>query len=154
MLQLCYLYDIEEIWLLALIFTYVYQLEPKYEKAFLILQGDTGRRAPDVFLVSAFAHYLGIEHSVVDLRREGRVKNELFELQADGQLFLKEYVFLWLNEKENNKLFRQGIFEIYEDDREQSVIRISELERITTIAKRQLEENTEKQLIFELDEWR
>ena len=88
MLQLCYLYDIEELWLLALILTYVYQLEPKYEKTFFILQGDTGRKAPDVFLISAFAHYLGLEHSAMSLRCECRVKNELFELYSDGQLFL------------------------------------------------------------------
>ena len=150
MIQLCYLYGLEEIWLLAVILSYAYQLEPKFQKTFAVLQGDSGRKGPDIYIISALAHYLNIEHSDVSLRMEDRAKRELFEATVDGQLFLKDFVFLWLNEETKNSLFRQGIFQIYQDDVEQSVIRVAELDQFTVIAKRQIEENAEKQLVMEL----
>lgn len=150
MIQLCYLYDLKELWIFVLIITYVYRVDSKYEKAFLMLQGDSGRRKPDVFLINALAYYMGIDCQMTELIAESRAKNELFETLIDEQFSLREYVFLWLNKQENEKLLRQGILKIYNEYTQKSVIRLQELEWCSEVAKRQFEQNVEKQLIFEL----
>ena len=150
MMQLCYLYELKEIWILAVIITYVYQMDSKYEKAILMLQGDSGRKRPDVFLINALAYYLGIDCKMSELVAQSKVKNELFETLLDGQFLLRDYVFLWLNKKENIKPLRNDLYTIYASDEKESVIRLQELEWCSEIAKRQCEDRVEKQLIFEL----
>lgn len=150
MMQLCYLYGLKEIWILAVIITYVYQVDSKYEKAILMLQGDSGRKRPDVFLINALAYYLGIDCKMSELIAQSRVKNELFETLLDGQLLIRDYVFLWLNKKENIKPLRNDLYTIYTSNEKDSVIRLQELEWCSEVAKRQCEDRVEKQLVFEL----
>ena len=79
MTQLCYLYELNELWIFSIVITYAYRCAPKYEKSFLILQGDTKKSKPDAFLICALAHYIGIEYDVTQLITDSRIKNELFE---------------------------------------------------------------------------
>lgn len=150
MTQLCYLYELNELWIFSIVITYAYRCAPKYEKSFLLLQGDTKRSKPDAFLICALAHYIGIEYDVTQLITDSRIKNELFENLYDSQFCLREYVYLWLCQQDDIKLYKKGIMNIHSGVKEQSVIRSEELDWCLTVARRQLEEKIENQLIFEL----
>ena len=118
LLQLFYIYDLDEVWCLAVILSFVLRSEPKYKKAFLILLGDSGHKEIDVFLVQAFVWYLGIEsgEGIAQLGAKNRRKRDLFADLSEGELKLQEYVFLWLNFQEEKTISNQGIINIYSEE--------------------------------------
>ena len=80
MVQLCWLYRMEPAWVLATVLAFIHSSAPKYEKAFSILQGDSGRRGADAFFISAIAAFLGMEIPVLtQLSVESRLRMDLFE---------------------------------------------------------------------------
>ena len=77
-------------------------------------------------------------------------EGEKCENLYDSQFCLREYVYLWLCQQDDIKLYKKGIMNIHSGIKEQSVIRSEELDWCLTVARRQLEEKIENQLIFEL----
>lgn len=150
--KLCRLYQLDEVWVLALVLTVAHRLDPKYEKAILLLQGDSGRRGVDPFLVRALAEYLkiGNEESLLSLSGESRRKAELFETREDTQLFLRNNVAAWLQGLDCETSLQQDGFTLYPVSGEPSVIRVREAEWVSAVAGRQLEHPGEKRLVFEL----
>ena len=51
LLKLRWLYRLDEVWLLAVVLAFIEQSDPKYKKAFLVLQGDSGNKGLDLSLV-------------------------------------------------------------------------------------------------------
>lgn len=152
LLQLFYIYDLDEVWCLAVIFSFVCRCESKYRKAICILQGDSGHKEPDIFLVQALAWYLGIEgkEGITQLGTENRKKRDLFENLSVGELKLQEYVFWWLNFQEDKNIRNQGIIKIYSMEMNGCNIHEKETKWCVTVAKRQIEETPEEQVIFEI----
>lgn len=148
--KLCRLYQLDEMWILALLLGFVQRLDPKYDKAILMLQGDSGRKAADPFLVRALAAYLGIDNSgEFELSCESRKKAELFETGEDTQLVLRSNVFLWLLGIDNETAASQDGFTLYPMISERSAIWKRETQWISAVAKRQLED-PQGELVFEL----
>lgn len=114
MVQLRWFYSLNPVWSLTVLLSFVYERDPKYEKAFLLLQGDSGRKGVDLFLIGAMAAYLGIqtETTQAELLKESQTKAEIFEESPKGELKLRKNVFLWLNEQKEIQLTRQEIFQI------------------------------------------
>ena len=152
LLQLFYRYNLDETWCLAVIFSLVCRWEPKYKKALLILQGDRGYQEADVFLIQALARYLGIEsrESAVPLWIKSRKKRDLFQQLPTGELKLQEYVFRWLTLQEDKDISGQDVMKIYSEKEDVCSIREKEAEWCYTVAKRQIEETVEEQLVFEI----
>lgn len=152
LLQLFYMYNLDELWCLAVILSFVCKGEPKYKKAFLILQGDSGRKEVDVFLVQALARYLGIAgwEETIQLCTKNRRKRDLFKDLSDGEITLHEYIVLWLNFQEDKDISSQGIMKIYSEEAEGCLVREKETKWCIAVAKRQIEEMPEEQVIFEI----
>ena len=152
LLQLFYLYNLDELWCLAVILSFVCRGEPKYKKAFLILQGDSVRKEVDIFLVQALARYLGIAgwEKTIQLCTKNRRKRDLFNDLSDGEVNLHEYVFLWLNLQEDKDISGQGIMKIYSEEAGGCLVREKETKWCIAVAKRQIEEMPEEQVIFEI----
>ena len=114
MVKLCWFYSLNPVWCLAVLLTFFYEKDPKYEKVFSLLQGDSGRKGIDLFLIGALANYLelGTETLRAELWKESRTKAELFEESAKGEMHLRKNVFLWLNGQKEIQLSRQEIFQI------------------------------------------
>ena len=114
MLKLCWFYSLNPVWCLAVLITFFYEKDPKYEKVFSLLQGDSGRKGIDLFLIGALANYLkiGTETLRAELWKESQTKAELFEESAKGEMRLRKNVFLWLNGQKEIQLSRQEIFQI------------------------------------------
>ena len=81
--RICQIYQLNEMEILTLVLTFVQQLDPKYEKAILVLQGDSGRRVLDSFLLKALAVQF-------QWRKKFRIAQELKLLQ----LFLQRFRLL------------------------------------------------------------
>ena len=152
LLQLFYMYDLDEVWSLAVILSFVLRSEPKYKKAFLILLGDSGHKEIDVFLVQALAWYLGIEsgEGIAQLGAKNRRKRDLFADLSEGELKLQEYVFLWLNFQEEKTISNQGIINIYSEETDGCSIHEKAVKWCVKVAKRQIEETPEEQVVFEI----
>ena len=150
MAQLCYLYEPEELCFFAICMTFVYSCDPKYKKAFGILQGTIQEKGIDIFLLCALAQFVGIECNVTQFQVMNKMRNELFETFDDRYIIMRKYVFIWLNGHDNSKLSQQGILKIYSNETRKAIIRMSDLDWCSLVAKRQCEENVENRLIFEL----
>lgn len=152
LLQLFYRYNLDETWCFAVIFSFVCRWEPKYKKALLILQGDRGYQEADAFLIQALARYLGIEsrESAVPLWIKSRKKRDLFQQLPTGELKLQEYVFRWLTLQEDKDISGQDVMKICSEKEDVCSIREKEAEWCYTVAKRQIEEMVEEQLVFEI----
>jgi len=151
MVQLCWLYRMSPAWVLAAVLAFIHRSAPKYEKAFSLLQGDSGRRGTDVFLVSAIAAFLGMETSVLtELSAENRLRMDLFEENDYGELRLRNHVFLWLHGKEDLQISLQGIFRIHPAPNANADIHQKALEHAIFLAETQLKEKTEPQMFLAL----
>lgn len=150
MAQLYYLYEPKEIWLFAICMTFVYSSDPKYKKAFSILQRNIHEKGIDAFLLCALAQFIGIECDVTQFQITNKMRNELFETSTEGYILMRNHVFLWLNGLDDGKLSQHGIVKIYSDKTDKAIIRMNELDWCSQVAKRQCEENIEDRLIFEL----
>lgn len=150
--KLCRLYRLDEAWLLALVLSFAHRLEPKYEKAILMLQGDSGRRGVDPSLVRALAAYLGMEaeDGLPALSAESRTRTELFERREDAQLFLRDHVAAWLRGQACGEVLRRDGIVLFSAGGEPSVIRAREAEWVSAVAGQRLEQPAEKPLVFEL----
>ena len=152
LLQLLWLYGLDELWVLTLLLAFVQRSDPKYEKVFRVLQGDSGRGGLDTSMAGAFAAYLaiGTPEEARTLTCDSRKRTDLFEVRRDGELVLREHVYLWLCGLNDSALLRQDSLCVYPLPEEESVIRCSEVDRISAVARRQLEEHPEAELVFEL----
>ena len=151
MVQLCWLYRMEPAWVLATVLAFIHSSAPKYEKAFAILQGDSGRRGTDAFLISAIAAFLGMEVPVLtQLSVESRLRMDLFEESDRGELLLRKHVFLWLHGEEDLQLSLQGIFHVHPALKSAADIHEKALEQAFFLAETQLKENSEPQLLVAL----
>ena len=152
MVQLRWFYSLDPVWTLALLLTFVYEKDPKYDKAFLLLQGDSGRKGVDIFLVGALASYLGMDSDTIHVKlwKESQVKAELFEESAKGELRLRKNVFLWLCEEKEIQLSRQDIFQSY--PWKEDLPRIFEKESINceSLIRRKIQEKSKEPLLFQL----
>ena len=150
LLRLRWLYQLDEVWMLALVLAFVRRSDPKYEKSIAILQGDSGRSGVDVFLVKAIAEYLGLETGgcIPKLTADSRAKSDLFEIREDTQLILRKNVFLWLCGHRERDGRRRGGVTLYRTPAEASVIWVQETERISAAARRQLESGGEEQMVL------
>ena len=149
LLRLRWLYNLDEVWMLALVLAFARRSDPKYEKSIAILQGDSGRSGVDVFLVKAVAEYLGLETKdcILKLTADSRAKSDLFEIREDTQLILRKNVFLWLGGHEERSGEHRGGFTLYPVLTEKSVIWVRETERISAAAGRQLESGEEQMVL-------
>lgn len=138
MIQLCWLYDMDELWTLAVILAFVQRSAPKYEKVFALLQGDSGRIGLDVFLAEAIAAYLQIEADAAQLLAESRRKAELFEERENGELFLRRSVFLWLLQEEDLKLTLRDVFTLHEPEETGPALYQEKLEWCGGVIEREL----------------
>jgi tRNA A37 threonylcarbamoyladenosine biosynthesis protein TsaE len=150
--KLCRLYQLDEVRFLAVVLAFARQLDPKYEKAILMLQGDSGRRGVDPFLLRALAEYLkiGDEQSLLSFSGASRRKEALFEVREDTQLFLRANVVAWLRGLDGETDLQQDGFLLYPVSEEASVIRIREAEWVSAVAGRHLEQAAGERLAFEL----
>lgn len=150
--KLCRLYQLDEVWILALVLAFVQRLEPKYEKAVLMLQGDSGKRGVTHSLVRAMAAYLETENesSLLTLFGESRTRSVLFEDREDRQLFLRSNVTEWLQGLDCEAALERDGFMLYPVSKEPSVIWAQEAEWVIAAAKHQLEQQAKKPLVFEL----
>lgn len=149
LLKLRWLYHLDEVWLLTVILSFIGQSDPRYRKAFLVLQGDSGVKGVDVFLVKVFAKYLGIsdEGSLIELYNDSRTKADLFELREDSQLILHKNVFLWLC---GSGMKTERECKVYSLLNDTPVIRVQEVQWVSDVAGRQLEGDSEERLVFEI----
>lgn len=152
MIQLRWFYSLNPVWTLALLLAFVYEKDPKYEKAFLLLQGDSGRRGMDIFLVRALASYLGIEKEAMHAKlwEESQVKAELFEESSKGELRLRKNVFLWLCEQKEIQISRQDVFQIYVSIENTPRIFLPESKECESLIRRQIRERNKEPILFEL----
>ncbi len=150
--KLCRIYRLSEAWVLAVVLSFAYQLDPKYQKAVAALQGDSGRKGIDCFLLRAMAAYLQIqdENGILALTAESRTKSTLFEDSNDSRLFLRSNVAAWLLGLDCETTLEQNGFTLCPVSGESSVIRKEEIERVSAVAKQRLEHFAEKPLVFEL----
>lgn len=146
--KLCHLYRPDPLWLLALTLCFACRLEPKYEKAVRMLQGDSGRTGVDPSLLRALAVYLGMDGADDPLSGEDRSMTELFESREDTQLFLRGNVAAWLRGRAGG--LREDGFLLYPAGGEPSVIRVQEAEWVSAVARHHLEQPGEAPLVFEL----
>lgn len=149
LLKLRWLYQLDEVWVLAVILAFVHRSDPKYKKAISVLQGDSESSGVDIFLVRALAAYLGImdaEH-VFFLDLDSRKKEDLFEQREDSVLILRKNVFLWLCGSDDAL---PGGCRVYPPVEETPVIRVKETEWVSAAAQRQLEDAPEERLAFEI----
>lgn len=146
------LYQMDEVWILALVLTLAQRLDPKYEKAIRLLQGDSGRRGVDPSLLRALAGYLGIEtvDSLARLFDPGGRGAELFEHGENGELFLRSNVCMWLWGPEDDYAVVKDGIELYPLLRDGCVIRWRETEWVSAVSARHLELGRETALVFEL----
>ena len=150
--QLRWFYSLNPVWTLALLLACVYENDPKYEKAFLLLQGDSGRKGLDIFLVGALASYLGVEDATMqaELWMESQTKAELFEESSKGELRLRKNVFLWLYGQKEIQVSNQGIFQIHLPVENAPRLYETEMEWCESLIKRQIRERDKEPLVFEL----
>lgn len=149
LLKLRWLYRLDEVWLLAVMLAFIEQSDPKYRKAFLVLQGDSGNKGVDIFLVKVFAKYLGIaeDECVVQLASDSRKKADLFDQREDSLLVLHKNVFLWLCGADNELPHECKVYPMIE---ESATIRKEEIEWVSDIAQRQLESVQGERLVLEI----
>ncbi len=147
--KLRWLYRLDEIWVLAVVLAFVHQSDPKYRKAICVLQGDSGNEGLDLSLIHALATYLDIadDGNVVRLLADCREKQDLFEPDQDSLLILRKHVFAWLCGADE-KL--PGGCIVYPMMEEHADIRLSELEWVGSVGKRQLAEAPQERLVFEI----
>jgi len=151
LVQLCWLYRMSPAWVLATVLAFIHRSAPKYEKAFALLQGDSGRRGTDVFLISAIAAFLGMEEPVMpQLSVESRLRMDLFEESDRGELLLQKHVFLWLHGEEDLQISLQGIFHIHPVLTDAANVHEKALEQAFFLAESQLKEKREPQLLLAL----
>ena len=152
MVQLGWLYSLNPVWRLALLLTFAYEKDPKYEKAFLLLQGDSGRKGVDLYLVEALSTYLGIqtETTQTELLKESQTKAEIFEESSKREVRLRKNVFLWLNEQKEIQITRQEIFQIHVHLENAS--KIFERERVwcEKLIRKQIQDRNTEPVIFGL----
>lgn len=148
MIQLCWLYGMDELWILAVILAFVQRSAPKYEKVFALLQGDSGRMGLDVFLTEAMVAYLQIEADAAQLLAESRRKTELFEERENGELFLRRSVFLWLLQEEDLKLSLRDIFVLHQAEETVPALYQEQLEWCGDVIERELPQA--EKLLFEV----
>lgn len=152
MVRLRWFYHLNPVWSLAVLLSFVYEKDPKYDKAFLLLQGDSGRKGVDLFLIKALAAYLGIqtETTQAELLKESQTKAELFEESPKGELKLRKNVFLWLNEQKEIQLTRQEIFQIQVHLENASKIFEKESVWCERLIRKQIQDRNTEPAIFEL----
>lgn len=152
MMRLCWFYSLHPIWTLALFLAFVYEKEPKYEKAYLLLQGDSGRKGMDIFLLGALASYLGIEREAMHAKlwEESQVKAELFEESPKGELRLRKNVYLWLSEQKEIQLSRRESFKVYESPENVPRLFEEESKGCDSLIRRQIRERNRDPFLFEL----
>ena len=150
--RLRWIYSLSPLWTLALILAFVYEKDPKYEKAFLLLQGDSGRKGIDVFLISALATYLGISESGMqaELLTESSAKAELFEESAKGEIRIRKNVFLWLCGKKEIQLSRQDVFGIYVPIENAPELFEQKRRECENLIRRKIQKRNQDVLVFEL----
>ena len=95
MVKLRWFYSLDAVWSLAVLLTFFYEKDPKYEKVFSLLQGDSGRRGIDLFLIGALVKYLGIETETLraELWKESRIKTELLRKVPKARCVLERMCF-------------------------------------------------------------
>ncbi len=149
LLKLRRLYRLDALWMLAVVLAFVGQSDPKYRKAFLILQGDSGSTGPDLSLVRAIAGYLGLEagKSMLRLASDCREKADLFERREDAGLILRKNVFLWLCGLDNDV---REEYRVYPMPEEGAVIRKKELAWVSGVAQRALAHQPQERTVFEI----
>lgn len=149
LLKLRRVYCLDELWTLAVVLAFARQSDPKYRKAFLILQGDSGSTGVDVSMLKVFAEYLGLEtgKSMLRLASDCREKADLFERREDAGLILRKNVFLWLCGSDND--VRQE-YRIYPMPEEGAVIHAKELARVSGVAERELVRKSRERSVFEI----
>ena len=137
LLKLRWLYRLDEVWLLAVVLAFIEQSDPKYKKAFLVLQGDSGNKGLDLSLVKAFAGYLGIaaDKSMMRLASDCREKADLFERREDSQLILRKNVFWWLCGSDNETQHGCRVYPLME---EPAVIHVKESAWVSGVAEGEL----------------
>lgn len=152
MVKLRWFYSLDPVWCLAVLLTFFYEKDPKYEKAFLLLQGDSGRIGVDLFLIGALAAYLELrtETFMADLWRESQVKAELFEESAKGEVRLRKNVFLWLNEQKEIQLTRQEIFQLQEPSENAPTLFEEESEWCEHLIRKQILDKSAEPVVVEL----
>ena len=152
MVKLRWFYSLHPVWCLAVLITFFYEKDPKYEKVFLLLQGDSGRKGVDLFLIGALATYLGLgtENLRAELWRESQVKAELFTESSKGEMRLRKNVFLWLNGQKEIQLTRQKIFQI--QDTLENAPKIFEKENVWCehLIRKQIQDKNAEPVIFEV----
>lgn len=148
MIQLCWLYGLDEIWILAVILAFVQSSAPKYEKVFALLQGDSGRRGVDVFLIEAVSSYLQVEADAIQLLSESRRKTELFEEREEGEFFLRRPVFLWLQQEEDLKLSLRDVFALHQPEETEVELYREKMEWCSHIIEKELDKKDS--LLFEI----
>lgn len=149
LLKLRWLYRLDEAWVLAIVLAFMDQSDPKYRRAFLLLQGDSGDKGVDLSLVKAFAKYLGIaaDKSIMRLASDCREKADLFEQREDSRLVLRKNVFWWLCGSDNE--FRQEC-EVYPLMEEPATIHVKETAWVSGVAEGELERGSRERLVFEI----
>jgi len=152
MVQIRWFYSLNPVWTLALLLAFVYEKDPKYEKTFLLLQGDSGRKGMDIFLVGALASYLGIENEAMHAKlwEESQIKAELFVESSKGELRLRKNVFLWLCEQQEIQLSRQESFKIYVPIENTPGLFVQESKACESLIRRQIRERNKEPFLFEL----
>lgn len=152
MVKLRWFYSLEPVWCLAVLLTFFHEKDPKYKKVFSLLQGDSGRKGVDLFLIGALAAYLelGTDTFMADIWRESQTKAELFEESAKGELRLRKNVFLWLNEKKEIQLTRQEIFGLQESPKNAPTLFEEESEWCEHLIRKQIRNHGGDAVIFEL----
>lgn len=149
LLKLRWLYRLDEVWLLAVVLAFIEQSDPKYKKAFLVLQGDSGNKGLDLSLVKAFAGYLGIaaDKSMMRLASDCREKADLFERREDSQLILRKNVFWWLCGSDNETQHGCRVYPLME---EPAVIHVKESAWVSGVAEGELGRGSRERLVFEI----
>ena len=152
MVQLRWFYSLDSVWMLAVLLAFVYEKEPKYEKVFMLLQGDSGRRGIDLFLVEALASYLGMKNQAMHAKlwSESQIKAELFEESAKGELRLRKNVFLWLYGKEEIEISKREIFHYYLPIKHAPRIFEKKSMACEALLEKQIAEKIKEPLLFQL----
>ena len=152
MVKLRWFYSLDAVWSLVVLLTFFYEKDPKYEKVFSLLQGDSGRIGVDLFLIGALSAYLGIETEILkaELWKESQTKAELFVESAKGEIRLRKNVFLWLNEQAEIQLSRQEIFQLQEPLENAPTLFEEESEWCEELIRKQIKNHGGVSVIFEL----
>ena len=146
--KLRWLYRMDEIWVLAVVLAFVHRSDPKYRKAICVLQGDSGNTGVDLTLIKALAAYLGLaDRDGVRLISDSREKQDLFESREDSLLILRKHVFAWLCGSDEKLTGGCMVCSVMEENPD---IRLTEIEWVSSAAKRQLAGAPQDRLVFEV----